>query len=408
MDTQLREAIRRSLQEVTIDDVDVAKPENVENGNENGVYEENEKKDAEKKDNAEDECKNIQEQVKHDVEQEDDKEAVQEEKTVKEEKAAEEGKTSEEEMAAKKEDTVADEITTETEETAIETEEKAREDEKILEKDKVVEVEIGVVDELVGKQSLPHPSCENSFATDAEGNGSVAEAIGETLDKCANAIDEMVSELERSSENKDELSIVSDEHVFSEHEIEISEDGSVVSEEHEIAEESDTPSKADVDDGGATILESIKSKKDEELKTSTVDSWEVVDGEEPNSDDEALALATQLIGSNLYKSDLSRSGEMLSTLSGSGSSANSSESSGSLESIESAVSMASSVPTNVGSIDCSEAQRSRWSVQLQQLGELGFEETRCVEILERLAAANIGVGSEDEVTVAQVVNELLK
>lgn len=42
-----------------------------------------------------------------------------------------------------------------------------------------------------------------SFSSDAEGKGSAALALGETLDKCAHAIDEMVSELGRKSPPKD-------------------------------------------------------------------------------------------------------------------------------------------------------------------------------------------------------------
>jgi len=55
------------------------------------------------------------------------------------------------------------------------------------------------------------------------------------------------------------------------------------------------------------------------------------------------------------------------------------------------------------------AQQDRWAFQLQKLKELGFDdEVRYVEILERLTAANIGVGSSDEVTVAQVLHHLFK
>jgi len=54
-----------------------------------------------------------------------------------------------------------------------------------------------------------------------------------------------------------------------------------------------------------------------------------------------------------------------------------------------------------------ENQRDRWAMQLQQLKELGFyDEARYVDILERLTAANIGVGSDEEVTVAQVLHHV--
>jgi hypothetical protein len=46
---------------------------------------------------------------------------------------------------------------------------------------------------------------------------------------------------------------------------------------------------------------------------------------------------------------------------------------------------------------------------LAKLRELGFDnESLCVEVLERLKAANIGVDSEDDVSVTQVVNAILE
>lgn len=285
-----------------------------------------------------------------------------------------------------------------------------------------------------------------SFSSDAEGHGSVAVALGETLDKCADAINEMVSELGRSSlsveesddesvetlednspdENSLEEKSLRSDNMESEFSVE-DEISSVESLEDENMEQNDTgkadsvtePSK--VVDGGATILDSVKSppgvEEDSEADsfTSSIGGWQVVN--EDNSDggsggqqdydadtkdeDEAIALAAQLIGSSLFNSEMSRSGENLSTLSGSASSG-----------ITASVSMASSVPTNVASITSEPSltpqQRSRWVSQLAQLKELGFDEVRCVEVLERLTAANIGVGASEEVTVAQVVNELFK
>lgn len=316
-----------------------------------------------------------------------------------------------------------------------------------------------------------------SFSSDAEGHGSVAVALGETLDKCADAINEMVSELGRSSplgkKNDDEsvedvednshqkslddnsyVGVVStlvqpvqpnlsqrdldeifdsddtegtndiveylEDVVDKEAEISINDEISSVKSQEGISEENDADNvdsvrdSLGVVDGGATILDSVKSRPhveegaDAESSASSIGGWHVVDEDnletqdaDTQGEDEAIALAAQLIGSTLFNSDMSRSGENLSTLSGSADSGASAS-----------VSMASSVPTNVASIASEPSltvqQRSRWVSQLAQLKELGFDEDRCVEVLERLTAANIGVEAEEEVTVAQVVNELFK
>merc|ERR1712115_245050 len=80
------------------------------------------------------------------------------------------------------------------------------------------------------------------------------------------------------------------------------------------------------------------------------------------------------------------------------------------------ISTASSVPTNLASSIMSSDIRQehssiyqRWETQLKQLKEFGFDEKRCIDVLEKLEAANIGVGLPDEkITVEQVVNELFK
>jgi hypothetical protein len=57
-----------------------------------------------------------------------------------------------------------------------------------------------------------------------------------------------------------------------------------------------------------------------------------------------------------------------------------------------------------------EQQRQRWFAQLTQLREIGFyDEGQCIDILERLHAANIGSDvTDEEISVARVVNEILK
>jgi len=68
-----------------------------------------------------------------------------------------------------------------------------------------------------------------------------------------------------------------------------------------------------------------------------------------------------------------------------------------------------SLPSTMPSINVGDSQRARWATQLEQLRELGFDdESKCVDILERLQAANIGVESEEDVTVTHVVNMILE
>jgi hypothetical protein len=165
-------------------------------------------------------------------------------------------------------------------------------------------------------------------------------------------------------------------------------------------------------EGPQTILESSvvspwvhseSARSDEEVVSPWVHSdsarsdedWHVVSDDLQTRGDEELARAAQMIGSALFNSDVRSSQEQMSTLSGSAG----------------GISFASSVPTSVPSISNTvvAAQRERWAYQLGQLHAMGFEDdARCVEILERLTAANIGCGSNDEVSVSEVVNELWK
>ena len=122
--------------------------------------------------------------------------------------------------------------------------------------------------------------------------------------------------------------------------------------------------------------------------------WEVVGANEEREEsqgDDDIARAAEMLGSALFNSEMQGTGEHdadenVSTLSDS-----------------------FSVPSSVPSVSVAPTQRSRWSSQLTKLRELGFEnEEECVEVLERLQAANIGVDSEDEVSVTHVVNAILE
>jgi hypothetical protein len=208
-----------------------------------------------------------------------------------------------------------------------------------------------------------------SFASDAAGYGDVAEGLGEALDKVANAIDEMNLELNRTSVTRE-------------------------------SEESDDEAEIVVETVSTTIV-------DGEDDDGSHNSWHVVCEGNQMESDEALARATQVIGSALFNSDMGRSQEKPT-------SHNESISSSSSSSFSSSVSTATSVPTVVPQLDANvrvpaPEQLAHWAIQLIQLHELGFyNDNVSVDILERLNAANIGVGSSDVVTVQQVIHEMMK
>lgn len=234
-------------------------------------------------------------------------------------------------------------------------------------------------------------SRESSFSSDAAGNGEIADMLGETLDKCAEAIDAMVSELDRTSLDAASAASAGSSYVGVRDEA-----------EENVAEEEDSiPEETEAADG-ATILESVEADRneaDDVAEERSEDEWQVVTEKHQINSDEDLARAAQMIGSALFNSDMRSSGEMMSTLTGSAV-----ESDG-LSNASSALTSAPTVTTQITS-----DQRQRWGHQLTQLRTLGIDdEARCVEILERLTAANIGVGNDDEeVSVTAVVNALWK
>jgi hypothetical protein len=149
---------------------------------------------------------------------------------------------------------------------------------------------------------------------------------------------------------------------------------------------------------GATILEPIDPEgvtcEDESVKSErSEDEWEVVRDDDQVADDEMLARAASVIGSSLFESDMAHSNT--STLTeGADSSV--------ISSVPTIASVSVSVPVPAVLLD-------RWAPQLIQLRELGFiDNAQSVDVLERLNAANIGVDSDDEITVERVLNILLK
>ena len=216
----------------------------------------------------------------------------------------------------------------------------------------------------------------SAFAQDAAGCGDVATDLGEALDRIASEIDEMTLELERPEDGKDDI------------------ENYVEEESVKVADEPDLDSRK-----GATIIEgSEPALIREETDFGSKNSWHVVADDEDDGvlldANEALGRAAQMIGSALFNSDMERSAQFAAPAE--------------------SMSSVSSVPTTVHldraqSISPAPDQLERWSLQLNQLHELGFLNDQAnVETIERLAAANIGVNCTDEVSVQQVIDEMMK
>jgi hypothetical protein len=235
--------------------------------------------------------------------------------------------------------------------------------------------------------SVPLKS-EESFASDAAGSGDVATFVGETLDRMGDAIEKLSAEIDRSMEN---------------------EDGVVVPKVNDDQEDDEDKQESD---GFSAEFERAMEDADDNVGMKIVDgeddgsqgSWSLAESDENSG----LGRAAQALGSALFSSDMATSNENLSTLTHSvGHSSNHSRSS------SVAVSTVASVPTTVRSLTADtpvpQAQLERWAVQLFQLHELGFfNDALNVDVLETLNAANIGVDSEEEVTVQQVVERLME
>lgn len=213
-------------------------------------------------------------------------------------------------------------------------------------------------------EEAAHPTASNqsgdffSFASAAEGD--TAALLGATLDKMAEAIDGLNWDLNNDTPLNENN-----------------------------AEDEDS-------DEGAQILDGDDDIDDDESSGS--DGWHVV------NEGEQIARAAQALGSALFSSSMERSSEHMSTLSNSiGTGLSSATGLSTLETVPSAV-RSLTEDTKVADV-----QLDRWAHQLFQLHELGFfNDAINVDVLETLNAANIGVDSDDEVSVEQVVNVLLK
>jgi hypothetical protein len=300
--------------------------------------------------------------------------------------------------------------------------------------DESLEVDVVVEPSAPVEEITTHSTVDDSFASDAAGSGEIAAVLGETLDKFAQAIDAVSSEFDRKPAAQDDDDDYDDEEEeeFVIDAIKKEEEDFVDADEEEeeffidaARKEEEDFVDADVEEQGTKIIEG----PDDDVKDdASHDSWQVVAEDQQIAYDEAVARAAQMIGSALFNSDLANSacevvnsdlansaGEDFSALSHSVASASSKSTSYSASSTSgTSVSSATSVPTTVPSLGGSTIlvpapQLERWAMQLQQLHELGFyNDALCVDILERLTAANIGVDSQEEVTVTHVVNQLMK
>jgi hypothetical protein len=212
------------------------------------------------------------------------------------------------------------------------------------------EAEESAIKPPVTPRTIWDSSKDESFASDAKGSGDVAEAMGAALDRVAKMIDEMHYESENSNHQ-------------------------------------------DAHENGELIVGSTETEaNDDDNKGDDESEWSVVKsvGSNGTTESQQIAKAAEMLGSALFNSDMKNSAEN--------------------SDVGSTFSVPSSVPTDSTSHSHSaaQAQLDRWAFHLAQLRELGFDnESDCVETLERLAAANIGVDAEDDdISLNHVINEL--
>lgn len=236
---------------------------------------------------------------------------------------------------------------------------------------------------------LPKPSeIETSFVSDAEGQGDMALAIGETLDKCASEINAIVAE----------VASLEDENTNNMDDCEKSSVSSFQSQDHDI-----------ISEAGRTILDAVPTYQEDDAlhsnktsASSAEDEWQVLEDSQ-QIQDEMIARAAQLLGSVLFSSSLNSEELAAAVANENDSNQNHHDETSCLTSGGSVV---SSVPHSQSNISLQVV--ARWDKELIQLHELGFlDDHKNVDTLERLEAANIGIDSKDPVTVEQVVNELL-
>ena len=268
-------------------------------------------------------------------------------------------------------------------------------------------------------------SNDESFLSDADGNGSIAEVIGRTLDICVQAVDAITDEIEHMGSDSSSKSTNSAKSKSSS----ADEDGEAMLEDlavaaatvavdafsvgssmvssmtdvikkmedtktSDIAASHSTVGEVSVKSNepslvtGATILNSVDENKQHETTkvedanddaSDGEDSWSVVeDDEKKANNDESIARATEMIGSALFNSDLN------SDIKDDSKSSNSSTDS------------------------LSPVVLARWETELKKLHEIGFlDDRKNVDALEHLEASHLGVDSTDEISINTVIEHLL-
>jgi hypothetical protein len=242
-----------------------------------------------------------------------------------------------------------------------------------------------------------------SFSSDAVGNGDIAEAMGKTLDMVAGAISEMLSE----SQNLKPVANI--------------EDSKETTDQSKMGDLKSAPTIENSEEAttnGSKVGELIVNSNDEIAMNSVDDEegedddddddadsdWSVVKsvGSNGTTESEQIAKAAEMLGSALFNSDMKTStGENISDLMGS----------------DSSFSIPSSVPTDVGGTQHSRLtappQPTRWANELEKLRELGFKnESKCIAILERLEESSDDAGTTGSTihicNIDRVANELLE
>jgi len=187
---------------------------------------------------------------------------------------------------------------------------------------------------------------DDSFASDAVGNGDVAEEMGKTLDMVAGVISEMLSESD-FPEKPIEIGKVTDDD---------SEQGDLIVNPNHDVETADGDDESDW-----SVVKSIQSTESKQI-----------------------GKATEMLGSALFNSDMKNSAEE-----------NVSNSAAS----DSAFSVPSSIPTELGTVNS-----RRWAQEIEKLRELGFDnEANCIEVLERIGSDSNTIATN----VDKAVDELL-
>lgn len=149
-------------------------------------------------------------------------------------------------------------------------------------------------------------------------------------------------------------------------------------------------------DAGCTVVGSVNTTTNDESEESSqsqssLDSWQILDENEQASSDEMIAQAAQLLGSALFESDtISDMTEI--------------KNKGTITTDQNSMTGASfAVAATISPVVL-----SRWDTELKELHELGFlDDEKNVDALGHLEAANMGVNSDDPVTVNDAVNYLL-